>query len=222
MSKTEKKDLIYLAALKLFNTYWPKKVSVDMIVGEAGVGKGTFYNYYTNKEELYEQIFDEIMKGAEVYMHALVEKYPDPKERFKVDLINSLDFFCWEAGIIHGLMERNKDYYVWKINEEYLENQHKKIVKLLFSDVYEELFSWDNSLMIFTRNIFMFYKHGKKMRYMYTTDEEFKDFMAQLACFMVEGIFSENFQKLSSVKYDDFREKAESFRWQLQVFEKFN
>lgn len=220
--KNSKQSLIYEAGIKLFNIYWPRKVSVDMIVSEAGVGKGTFYNHYKNKEELYENMFDDIMDFWSSYMTMLVEKYPDPKERFMVDLLNSFEFFCDEWGIIGWLMEGNPDYFIWKINEEYLEETHKGMLKLLFFDVFDDLFKGNDKLQTFTRDMFMFYKHAQKMRNIYNTHEEFRDFMTKLAYFMVEGIFSESFKGISNITYEWYKAHIKPFNGKFQKIKKFN
>ena len=44
---------IQAAAGKLFLHYGFRKTSVDQIAREAGIGKGTIYNYFRNKEELF-------------------------------------------------------------------------------------------------------------------------------------------------------------------------
>lgn len=44
---------IQAAAEKLFLHYGFRKTSVDQIAREAGIGKGTIYNYFRNKEELF-------------------------------------------------------------------------------------------------------------------------------------------------------------------------
>ena len=51
MNSTEEK--ILSAAQSLFFRFGFKKTSVDEIAAEAGVGKGTIYNYFANKEELF-------------------------------------------------------------------------------------------------------------------------------------------------------------------------
>ncbi len=51
MNSTEQK--ILTAAHSLFFRFGFKKTSVDEIAAEAGVGKGTIYNYFANKEELF-------------------------------------------------------------------------------------------------------------------------------------------------------------------------
>ena len=44
---------IQAAAGRLFLHYGYRKTSVDQIAREAGIGKGTIYNYFRNKEELF-------------------------------------------------------------------------------------------------------------------------------------------------------------------------
>lgn len=213
-------DKIYASGVKLFNKFGPKKVSIDMIVKDAGVGKGSFYNYYENKEALYENIFENIKKHAFEYMDTLVENYPDPKQRFVVDLLNSLDFFCDDAGIIGGLMACNTDYYIGKINEEYLEETHYEIIESLFRDVHKELFHDEKVLIDFAGGLFGFYKHAKVMKPRFWSDEEFKDFMAQFAVFLVNGLFSPNFSALKDVKYKDYKDNG-IIKGKAKVFEQY-
>ena len=49
----EMEQQIQAAAGRLFLHYGYRKTSVDQIAREAGIGKGTIYNYFRNKEELF-------------------------------------------------------------------------------------------------------------------------------------------------------------------------
>ena len=51
MNDTEEK--IRNSALKYFLRYGFKKSSIDEIAEDAGIGKGTVYNYFSNKQELF-------------------------------------------------------------------------------------------------------------------------------------------------------------------------
>ncbi len=44
---------IFESAIKFFLRYGFKKTSVDEIAEDAGIGKGTIYNYFKNKEDLF-------------------------------------------------------------------------------------------------------------------------------------------------------------------------
>lgn len=54
-----KKD-IKEAAKKLFAEKGVDSISINDIVSEAGIAKGTFYNYYKSKNELIDDVFTEI------------------------------------------------------------------------------------------------------------------------------------------------------------------
>lgn len=58
MKQTEKHVQIMTAAAALFAKYGYKKTSIDEIVSAAGISKGLFYHYYTNKAELYVSLYD--------------------------------------------------------------------------------------------------------------------------------------------------------------------
>lgn len=214
---------IYSSAVELFNRHGPKRVSIDMIVKKAWVGKGSFYNYFKNKEELYEKVFDDIKSFAQEYMDVLVEEYPDPKKRFIMDLLNSLDFFCGDSGIIGGLMEGNDDYFLWKVDESFLEKTHLQMIKSLFRDVHEDIFSDDEVLMHFAGYIFWFYKHAKMMRGNFKNEKDFKDFMTRFAVFLVNGIFSTDFKYLSEVYYSDYKDQNNKAVWikDLKIFKQY-
>jgi AcrR family transcriptional regulator len=199
-------EKIYESGKKLFNAYGPKKVSIDVIVKEAWVGKGSFYNYYENKEDLYEEIFDNIMNFAADYMDKLVETYPDPKERFVMDLLNSLDFFCEDTGIIGSLMNKNKDYFFWNVNESRLEKVHSNMLRSLFRDVHEEIFGDSQELMVLTGHIFWYYKHAQVMKKQFPSDEKFRDFMTKFAVFLVNWVFNPEFSTLKKIRYSDYKD----------------
>lgn len=52
-----KKELIYQSAKELFSMKGFKETNVAEITSKAGVGVGTFYNYYASKEKLFMEIF---------------------------------------------------------------------------------------------------------------------------------------------------------------------
>ena len=58
MDKEEKKVLIISAALKVFSKSGYSKTSIQDISDFAGIGKGTVYQYFRSKEELFKSCFD--------------------------------------------------------------------------------------------------------------------------------------------------------------------
>lgn len=60
-----KEKLILDAARVLFFQYGFKKTSIDEIAEAAGIGKGTVYNYFKNKEDLFIQCSEKTKKKME-------------------------------------------------------------------------------------------------------------------------------------------------------------
>lgn len=65
MKKTDKKELILKAALNVFSRKSFHQVKVEEIAALAGVGKGTIYDYFESKEEIFE---DSFKVSSESYM----------------------------------------------------------------------------------------------------------------------------------------------------------
>lgn len=54
-SKEEKKQDIIKVAIKMFCIYGFHKTKIEDVAHEAGIGKGTIYQYFSSKEELFEE-----------------------------------------------------------------------------------------------------------------------------------------------------------------------
>jgi len=70
MQKIDTKEKIIQAAESLFFQKGYNKVSVQLIITEVGIAKGTFYHHFLSKAELLDEIInrkvDEIIKGLEI------------------------------------------------------------------------------------------------------------------------------------------------------------
>lgn len=58
--KTERKEAIYQAALKLFKDHGYDKVSLNSIAREAKFSKSNLYRYFSSREEIYLNIFSDL------------------------------------------------------------------------------------------------------------------------------------------------------------------
>lgn len=58
MKETEKHTQIMTAAAALFAKYGYRKTAIDDIVSAAGISKGLFYHYYTDKADLYVRLYE--------------------------------------------------------------------------------------------------------------------------------------------------------------------
>jgi AcrR family transcriptional regulator len=52
----EKKERTIEKAREYFHKYWYRKASLSELIGEIGISKPTFYNYFKNKEQLFASV----------------------------------------------------------------------------------------------------------------------------------------------------------------------
>lgn len=71
LNKSEKKKRIEIAALKLFSCHDVNKISIDQIVQEAGVAKGTFYLHFHDKVQLINHLI--VKESSSIINEALQE-----------------------------------------------------------------------------------------------------------------------------------------------------
>lgn len=73
----ETKQKIYKSAEKLFSDNDYTKVSVDEIVKEAGVAKGSFYVHFASKDDLIAKLITDIVKKVDSSYRAFLDQFPD-------------------------------------------------------------------------------------------------------------------------------------------------
>ncbi len=74
----EKKSDIFTAARQLFYEKGFKDTNVSDIAENAGIGVGTFYNYYSSKEELFLEIYIKENEDQKKHLMETVEPDDDP------------------------------------------------------------------------------------------------------------------------------------------------
>jgi AcrR family transcriptional regulator len=71
------------------------KTTIDEISESAEFGKGTIYNYFANKEEIYKSIVEEMLEGNLALLEVAAEAAPDNLEQFLSSYTTSLYKFCF-------------------------------------------------------------------------------------------------------------------------------
>jgi AcrR family transcriptional regulator len=79
--KGQTRDSIRLAARKLFAARPIDAVSIDAIVAAAGVSKGSFYNHFTDREDVVEAVVGEIRRSLNEAAVAANTDETDPARR---------------------------------------------------------------------------------------------------------------------------------------------
>jgi len=194
-----KKELIYNSWVKLFWKYWVKRVSIDMLVNDAQVAKWTFYIYYKNKQELYEEIVDDILNNWKKIITKLHDIFPDVKERFFTHIIWALRFFE-ENMIIKNIVIWNTNYFIWKINVDYLFEKHLEILKILF---WKEFNNEKKILNI--AKVKWFFIETLNNKKSFIDINEYEKFVLNLAAILTNWLFSDYVWLVNWRGFSDFQ-----------------
>ena len=129
-----KKEDIFNCGKEIFISKGFKKTNVMEIAKSAGIGVGTFYNYYPSKEQLF------------------LEIYVQENEKLKTSLIESLDFEQEPLQVVSQLIAKNieavntnpilKEWYSQDFSKELEQYYKQEGSKNLdsFRSLYTELF----------------------------------------------------------------------------------
>lgn len=109
-AKLKKQEKIFTTAESLFEKRGYKGVSIDDIVKKAGIAKGTFYLYYSSKDELFGHILLSYKKYADEKIKCIECNDPDVKHRLKKAFLGRLKFISTKP-ILQEIFSENPDYF---------------------------------------------------------------------------------------------------------------
>lgn len=84
VDKIQKRKDIALSCKKLFLKHRLSDVTISQIALQAGVGKGTIYEYFTNKEDIVFEIITILMEEGNIQKHEKLSQIDSTKEKIKV------------------------------------------------------------------------------------------------------------------------------------------
>lgn len=207
----EKENKIYTSAIKLFWKYWPKKVSIDDIIKEAEVWKWTFYKYFSNKENLYKIIIDNI------FFEKDQEKIDKKFESLQFEEI-IISHFLWylyftENNIfLKNLLLENKEYFFWEIDFDYIRKINHKMAleKLKYMKID------DSDRINLVENIYIFIKICLAKKDI-LSQEKYDDFCLNYAnIFTFWYLQNKNFLKIN---LQDFRKDLSDLECEKNIYE---
>ncbi len=122
--KTEKVERILYAACQLFAESDFQNVSMEEVAVSAGVGKGTLYNYFQSKEDLY---FSILQSRLEKLLEVLEKAYSNRNDfiRNLRSLILHLYKFMAKHSYFHQIWNREENSLERKNNTVILEMRNK-------------------------------------------------------------------------------------------------
>lgn len=130
-----KKARLCKAAVSIFSDKSFNRTTVQEIAEKAGVGKGTFYNYFTSKESLLSFLLDCGTVKLIDYVRDSIKEELEPRDKLEKAIDSQLEYF-----------NKNHDYFVFYLREmwSYRQGLEEQIVKLkeeyitIFEDIIKE------------------------------------------------------------------------------------
>lgn len=181
VDRTQKRKEIAISSAELFHDIGIKNLTVAQVAKKAGIGKGTIYEYFENKEDI---IFEIINIHIERYINELdelINNIESTKEKLEIffrfilieDELNLKHFNGYKDFLSVVLSDNNRDM---------MEFNKKK--NLVFRDVLMNILKQSNSKMPDIElesviQMILTYKHGLAIRKMTQLDFDAKqDFEA--------------------------------------------
>jgi AcrR family transcriptional regulator len=115
----EKRRRIFDAAVKEFSTQRFSEASINQIIKTAEISRGSFYQYFNDKEDIFQYMFDEITKEKlEIIKHAKV--FDQQADVFEVCIQATKASYEWskvkpEYSQIGALMELDNNQFIVKL-----------------------------------------------------------------------------------------------------------
>ena len=104
VDKEAKKMEILHAAMQIFAKKGVMNTKMIDIATTAGVGKGTIYEYFRSKEEIFEQAFQFVFDSTEIKIQEALNTTDDPERQLQLLVDISLSHFFHDGGEFAGIM----------------------------------------------------------------------------------------------------------------------
>lgn len=133
--KQDKKQLIFDTARTLFLENGFKQTNVAMVTSKANIGVGTFYKYYSSKEEIFYEVYRKENEETKKYIVEHINADQAPKELLKQFLStiikiskNNAILAEWyqNSEVSKMIMEQNNEYDFW---------QHSYVYEFLIDNI---------------------------------------------------------------------------------------
>lgn len=105
-----KRQHILEAAYEVFSRKGYHRATVDEIIAMADTGKGTVYNYFSNKEQLFYTLVRERSQPFEIALQQLAESVQPPLVKIEMVVRLSLKFYSENADLWRVLMHEIRGF----------------------------------------------------------------------------------------------------------------
>lgn len=142
MDPKERKKEIIDKATELFISKGYESTSVNMIVEELGIAKGTFYHYFKSKEEVLEAVLEELLDSYAVNIKAMLDRSNmNGLEKFLLLMKNIMSPNQGPEELTKHIEDNRDARLHQQLDQKFIEKFNPIIVEVLDQGVQEGLFS---------------------------------------------------------------------------------
>ena len=106
---TDKREWLLVVGERLFSDYGFKKVSIEDVVEEAGISTGSFYTFFSSKEEYYRTILTNLENRGIQEADKIISKFKSPLFQLKA-LYRFTTLGIRESRILRGVLVGDRRY----------------------------------------------------------------------------------------------------------------
>ncbi len=133
-----KRERILMAALKVFSRKGFHRVKVEEIAQEAEIGKGTIYEYFESKEDIFQQIFQLSSERYTSIFRDMETQGKDLWDKVRILTVKHIEFFKMHKEmstfVLEGQSRPMEGLREWTMEQK---EQRQGIVRELFSQAVE-------------------------------------------------------------------------------------
>ena len=142
MSKNRKQELLEIA-YKMFITKGYDNTSVDEIIKEADIAKGTFYYYFDSKDEVLDLVINDMI-DKEIIVASKYIEMQIPIEQKLIGIITSLRPSIDEKNIAIALNDDTNIKMHRKYNDKLIDSETKLLKEIILEGINKGIFNCNN------------------------------------------------------------------------------
>ncbi len=121
-AEERRRDILDAAAL-VFAAQGYRCADVECIAEHAGVGKGTIYRLFDNKEALFLSTVEKAMEDLSAHVNESIDEIEDPEQQIRTAIHRYFDFFDRNPGTVELFIQeraefRNREKPIYFIYQE--------------------------------------------------------------------------------------------------------
>ena len=131
----EKQQLLIKAAQQEFSNAPLSEASIANIVKEAGISRGSFYQYFEGKEDLYFYLLNSYTAGRNQFFKDTLEKTEgdlfQTLSEFYISTVSEGELLDFKRNVLLNMTEQVETKFIKIVNEEESEEEFKTISSLI-------------------------------------------------------------------------------------------